>query len=286
VHRRGFLLSLAGGLVAAAAGHGAAGLGAGTNPPGAGLAARAIRRPAAAVGLAAARRAPVFGSGPVDPPRGVVSRLPGPGGYLALTIDDGVNSEVVAAFIELAARTGIRLTLFPNGRYRSWQDNAAALRPLVDSGQVALGNHTWSHPDVTTLDDRALTEEIRRNKQFLWSTYGVETPFFRPPYGAHNARTDAVAADLGHPTIALWNGTLGDFTVISPAQLVAAARRWFTAQRIVIGHANHRPVATVFGELLALIEERRLQTVTLADVWASPSARLAGAPAGGPAHPH
>jgi peptidoglycan/xylan/chitin deacetylase (PgdA/CDA1 family) len=215
----------------------------------------------------------------------VVSRLPGQSGSLALTIDDGVNSEVVAAFIELAVRTGIRLTFFPNGRYRSWQDNAAALRPLVDSGQVALGNHTWSHPDVTTLDDRALGEEIRRNQQFLWSTYGVRTPFFRPPYGAHNARTDAVAADLGHPTIALWNGTLGDFTVISPAQLLAAARQWFTAERIVIGHANHRPVAAVFGQLLALIEERRLQTVTLADVWASPAPGLAGAPTGRPAHP-
>jgi peptidoglycan/xylan/chitin deacetylase (PgdA/CDA1 family) len=220
----------------------------------------------------------------LDPPRGVVSGLPGEGSSLALTIDDGTNSAVVAAFVALAARTGIRLTFFPNGRYRSWQDNAPALRPLVDSGQVTLGNHTWSHPDVTTLDDRALTEEIRRNKQFLWSTYGVQTPFFRPPYGAHNAHSDAVAADLGHPTIALWNGTLGDFTVISPAQLVAGARQWFTAQRIVIGHANHQPVTTVFGELLDLIAERNLHTVTLADVWASPSARLRGASATGRAH--
>lgn len=282
VHRRGFLLSLAGGLAAVAAGHGAAGLGAGTTVPG-GPEARPIRRSAGRVSLAAARRPPVFGAGPVAPPRGVVSRLPGPGAHLALTVDDGVNSEVVAAFVALAERTGIRLTFFPNGRYRSWQDNATALRPLVDSGQVALGNHTWSHPDVTTLDDRTLTEEISRNKQFLWSTYGVRTPFFRPPYGAHNAHTDAVSADLGHPTIALWNGTLGDFTVISPAQLVAAGRQWFTAQRIVIGHANHRPVVTVFGELLALIEERRLQTVTLADVWAAPEPSR-GAAAGGPAH--
>jgi peptidoglycan/xylan/chitin deacetylase (PgdA/CDA1 family) len=285
VHRRGFLLSLACGLAAAAAGHGATGLGAGTSLPGGGPTVQGTRRPAPPVALAAAHGTPVYGAGPVAPPRGVVGGLPGDGRYLALTIDDGVNSEVVGAFIALAARTGIRLTFFPNGRYRSWQDNAADLRPLVDSGQVALGNHTWSHPDVTTLDHRALTEEISRNKQFLWSTYGVRTPFFRPPYGAHNARTDAVAADLGHPTIALWNGTLGDFTVITPAQLVAGARRWFTAQRIVIGHANHRPVVTVFGELLALIEERGLQTVTLADVWAAPEARLRDA-ATTAAHPH
>ena len=282
VHRRGFLLSLAGGLAAMAAGHGATGLGGGTIAS-RGSRARTPRRPPAQVSLAAARRPAVFGPPPVDPPRGVVSRLPGAGTRLALTIDDGVNSEVVAAFVALATRTGIRLTFFPNGRYRSWQDNAAALRPLVDSGQVTLGNHTWSHPDVTTLDDRALTEEIRRNQQFLWSTFGVRTPFFRPPYGAHDARTDAVVADLGHPTIALWDGTLGDDKVLTPAEILAAGRQWFTAQRIVIGHANHRPVATVFGELLALIEERGLQTVTLADVWSARPARLPVAATGGPA---
>ena len=277
MHRRGFLVSLAAGLAAIAAGHGATGWGDGTRSSGGPPVARTGRYPAALVSPAAARRVPVVGAGAGPPPTGVISGLPGQGGALALTIDDGTNSAVVAAFVALAIRTGTRLTFFPNGRYRSWQDNAAALRPLVDSGQVALGNHTWSHPDVTTLDDRALTEEIRRDKQFLWSTYGVQTPFFRPPYGAHNAHTDAVAADLGHPTITLWNGTLGDFTVISPAQLMAGARRWFTAQRIVIGHANHRPVTTVLGELVDLLAERNLHTVTLADVWAAPSARLPGA---------
>ena len=138
----------------------------------------------------------------------------GTGAHLALTIDDGTNTEVVAAFIALAARTGIRLTFFPNGRYRSWQDNAAALRPLVDSGQVALGNHTWSHPDVTTLDDRALTEEIRRNQQFLWTTFGVRNAVLPAARTAPTTRAPTpIAADLGHPTIALWNGTLDDCTV-------------------------------------------------------------------------
>ena len=51
---------------------------------------------------------------------------------------------------------------------------------------------------------------------------------------------------------------------------MAAARQWFTAQTIVVGHANHPTVTTVYGDLLALIAERGLRTVTLADVWATP----------------
>jgi peptidoglycan/xylan/chitin deacetylase (PgdA/CDA1 family) len=278
MERRAFLLTLAAGLAGAAGVRGAAVLGR-ADPGRSALPARpAAARLAAAHAPAPARPHGVAGLRAIDPPAGVVSRLPGDGSTLALTIDDGVSTEVVAAFVTLARRTGIRLTFFPNGRYRSWTDNATVLRPLVDSGQVALGNHTWSHPDVTTLPDGEVAEEIRRNKEFLWTTFGVrDTPFFRPPYGAHNARTDRIAADQGHPTIALWDGTLGDSRVLTGAEVLAAAGQWFTAQRIVIGHANHRAVTTVYDEMLALISQRDLRTVTLADVWATPAARFRGA---------
>jgi peptidoglycan/xylan/chitin deacetylase (PgdA/CDA1 family) len=207
----------------------------------------------------------------VEPPAGVVDRLPGTGTRLALTIDDGTSSEVVAAFCTLAVATGIRLTFVPNGCYRSWEKNGQLLQQLIDAGQVAMGNHTWSHPDLTTLSDDQVAEEIGRNRDWLRSTFGVrDTPFFRPPFGAHDQRTDRIAAEQGHPTIAMWRGTLADHRVLSGDELLAAAQRWFTAQTIVVGHANQFPVVTVFDRLLALIAERRLQTVTLADVWPRP----------------
>jgi peptidoglycan/xylan/chitin deacetylase (PgdA/CDA1 family) len=274
--RRRFLLVLAAGLAGAAVGHGTTDL---------------VRHPSRPIGMPtpAAAVTPVARTAPphvvpVPPPTGEVSALPGEGSSLALTVDDGTNSQVVAAFAALAADTGIRLTFFPNGCYRSWEENAAALRPLVESGQVALGNHTWSHPDLTTLGDQEVAEEIRRNQEFLATTFGVrDTPFLRPPYGAHDERTDRIAADLGHPTIAMWNGTLDDSRVLTAAELMAAAEQWFTAQRIVVGHANQPTVTTVYGQLLDLIAQRGLRTVTLADVWATPAQRLRGATATGSA---
>ena len=269
--RRRFLLALAAGLAGASLAEGAGTLGAADPGP-------------SPSSPAAARVAPVSAPSVLvaDPPTGVVAALPGTGTSLALTIDDGADSAVVGAFATLAVDTGIRLTFFPNGCYRSWEDNAAVLRPLVESGQVALGNHTWSHPDVTGLGDREVAEEIGRNRDFLRTVLGVtDSPFFRPPYGARDERTDRIAADLGHPTIAMWNGTLGDSRVLGPDEILASARQWFAAQAIVVGHANHPPVTTVYGELLELIAERRLQTVTLADVWATPAQRLRGSSASG-----
>jgi peptidoglycan/xylan/chitin deacetylase (PgdA/CDA1 family) len=262
--RRSFLTVLAAGMIGAAVGRSTASP-TGPSPLPDGVRPQLLKtRPAPPVG------APPPGVVPAPPPVGEVSSLPGPAATLALTIDDGTSTEVVAAFVDMATRTGVRLTFFPNGCYRSWTEVAPALRPLVDAGQVAFGNHTWSHPDLTTLDDRQVAEEITHADDFLRDAYGVSSaPFLRPPFGSHTERVDAIAADLGHPTIALWNGTLGDDRLISAAELLGHAQQWFLAEHIVVGHANRATVTRVFAELIQLIEERRLTTVTLADVWST-----------------
>jgi peptidoglycan/xylan/chitin deacetylase (PgdA/CDA1 family) len=273
MERRRFLLALAAGLAGVAVGRG-------TAP----AVAPQPRPPRATTPAAEVRPAAVTGVVPVPPPVGAVYGLPGEGSELALTIDDGTNSDVVAAFIAFAVDSGVRLTFFPNGCYRSWTDNAEAIRPLLESGQVAFGNHTWSHPDLTTLGDQEVADEITRNQEFLRTTFGVaDSPFLRPPFGARDDRIDRIAADLGHPTVVMWNGTLDDSRVLSAAELLAAAQQWFTAQTIVVGHANHPTVTTVYGDLLAIIAERKLRTVTLADIWATPAQRLRGAVANGQA---
>ena len=204
----------------------------------------------------------------VPAPTGTITALPGQGSLLALTVDDGTSSEVVATYTRFCADSGVRLTFFVNGVNSSWTDNAPALRPLVDSGQVLLANHTWSHPDVTTLGSSALAEEITRNDRFLRSTYGVAPePFFRPPYGSHNSRTDSIAADLGHPTITMWEGSLADSSIVTEDFLLGLARQWFQPQHIVIGHANHPAVTHTYPQLLEIIQQRGLRTVTLADVY-------------------
>ena len=274
--RRGFLLALAAGLAGAAVGRGA------TSVVGTELAPAAPPPPAPSLAAAAVSTTGVSAPGPVLRPAGVVKALPGEGTSLALTIDDGTNTEVVAAFAAFAAESGTRLTFFPNGCYRSWEENAAVLRPLVESGQVALGNHTWSHPNLMTLTDGEVAEEIARNREFLRTVFGVrDTPFFRPPFGVRNERIDRIAAEQGHPTVVLWNGSLGDSRLLTAEALMAAARKWFMGQRIVVGHANHAAVTTVYGDLLALVAERGLRTVTLADVWATPAQLLRGATATG-----
>jgi peptidoglycan/xylan/chitin deacetylase (PgdA/CDA1 family) len=199
---------------------------------------------------------------------GVLSSLPGQGDMLALTLDDGVSSEVVGAYTQFAKDTGLRATYFVNGVYASWTDHVDLLRPLVDDGQIQLANHTWLHPNLTKLPLVQVAEEFRHNHDFLWKTYGVDVrPYFRPPYGAHNAHVDKVAGELGYTVNTLWSGDLKDHVVIPESEIVEMAATWFKPQAIVIGHLNHMPVTHVYGQLVDIIRERKLRSVTLNDVF-------------------
>ena len=202
------------------------------------------------------------------PGGGALMKIPGDGDLLALTLDDGVNSEVVRAYTQLAKDTGLRMTYFVNGIYDSWTENRELLRPLVDSGQIQLGNHTWSHPDLTSVPQAKVEEQLKRNDEFLKNTYGIGAkPYYRPPYGKHNAAVDAVANELGYTVPTLWSGSLSDSTVITEEYIVKMADEYFVPQAIVIGHLNHPPVTHVYPELLDTIRERNLRTVTLNDVF-------------------
>lgn len=201
---------------------------------------------------------------------GVLSGVPG-SDVFALTVDDGVDTEVVRLYTQFAKESGVRLTYFVNGVYSSWTDNAALLRPLVESGQIQLGNHTWSHPDLTTLPKQQIADQLIRNDAFLKDTFGVTgCPYFRPPYGNHNADVDSVAADLGYTVPTLWSGSLEDQVPIAEDTIVQMADRYFTPQTVVIGHLNHSPVTHVFSRLVDIIRARNLRTVTLNDVYLRP----------------
>ena len=208
------------------------------------------------------------------PGGGVLSALPGPGGdLLSITLDDGVDTGVVSGYCQLARDTGIRLTMFVTGVFSSWTDNRARLLPLVESGQVQLGNHTWIHPDLTKLTGARIADELRHTDQFLRDTFGVDaTPYYRPPYGAYNDLVQSVAADLGYTETALWNGNLGDDQILLPRDIVANAQRYYTPHSVVIAHLNHPPVTAVYHELVELIRDRNLRTVTLNDVFLKPEA--------------
>lgn len=201
-------------------------------------------------------------------PFGTINAIPDFPGAFALTVDDGISTEVVREYTRFAQATGMRLTFFVTGQYSSWSENIPELRPLVESGQIQMANHTWTHPSLLSATNGQVSSELGKTHDFLLTNYGVDaTPYFRPPFGKHDGRVDSVAASLGYTTPVMWYGTLSDAGQITPDQLREFAGKWIGEKRIVIGHANFPAVTECFDYIKDLILERKLQPVTLNDLY-------------------
>ncbi|MGH9077246.1 MAG: polysaccharide deacetylase family protein [Acidimicrobiales bacterium] len=188
---------------------------------------------------------------------------------VAITIDDGFCQECAAGYAQFAQQSGIHITFNPNGTYNQiWAPLAPTLGPLIEAGQVQIGNHTYSHPDMTNLSDTGVQAELEKNEEWIQSTFGITSrPWWRPPYGYHNYRTDAAAGQVGFTNVLMWNGSYGDSGLLTPQVLLADAQQYLQAGVVMLGHANYPTILGLFGQIQELIAERNLTTVTVDEMF-------------------
>ena len=122
-------------------------------------------------------------------PYGANSAAPGSGKTVALTFDDGPGAST-ASILSILESYGVPATFFNIGQ------NAAAHASLVrreaNHGYL-LGNHTWSHPDMTTQSTSAQGTQMDRATAEQQALTGTQPCAFRPPYGSYNATTLSLA---------------------------------------------------------------------------------------------
>ena len=251
--------------------HGASAGGSASGSASATASASSAATPSASPTAAVSKTASATSSNPVPAARawtGPQTGLPGEGKYIAWTVDDGADPEVVRAYAEFAHRTGTRLTFFINGQYPAFKQHRDLLLPLVKSGQLQIANHTYSHAALTSLTDEQIVRELTRNDEEIVRLFGVSSkPYFRPPYGYYDARVLAAAASCGFTRPVLWYGSLADSSNISSAEVFSNAEKYALAQHIVIGHLNYRGVVSELDRIRALLDRRDLTTVTIRDYY-------------------
>jgi peptidoglycan-N-acetylglucosamine deacetylase len=188
---------------------------------------------------------------------------------VAITIDDGYCAECARAYAALAKATGIHITFNPNGCYSEiWNPLAKTLKPLIEAGQVQIGNHTFNHWWLTELTDSQVTSQLEQNEEWIERTYGITArPWWRPPYGAYDDRTNELAAAIGYTNVLMWNGSYGDSTALRPRVLLELAREYLHPGVIMLGHANHPTVTHLFPQIAEIIAHRHLHPVTLDEMF-------------------
>ncbi|WP_329144736.1 polysaccharide deacetylase family protein [Streptomyces sp. NBC_01456] len=111
-----------------------------------------------------------------------------------LTFDDGPHPRHTPEILRILHRHGARATFFVIG------ENAVAfpglLQVIADEGH-AVGNHTWTHPQLTTLPPGAVRSELGRTSSLIEDVLGSAPDLARAPYGAWDDPSLSICNDLG-----------------------------------------------------------------------------------------
>ncbi|MBQ8536979.1 MAG: polysaccharide deacetylase family protein [Clostridia bacterium] len=124
---------------------------------------------------------------------------------IAITIDDCYDRNQILAAIELCEKHQIPVTFFPVGSALKFADGPLWQRAL-DAG-CEIGNHTWSHKQLTELSPSSIRYQLLRTQQKVDEMLGYHYPMqvLRPPYGATNGKVAQAAKGAGYLKVALWD---------------------------------------------------------------------------------
>lgn len=80
-------------------------------------------------------------------------------------------------------------------------DQPDLVKRMAAEGHI-VGNHTWSHPDMSKISTQeAFSEELNRVSTLYQETTGQEmVKFYRPPQGKYSTQNLQMAKDLGYQT--------------------------------------------------------------------------------------
>jgi peptidoglycan-N-acetylglucosamine deacetylase len=175
-----------------------------------------------------------------------------------LTFDDGPHPVRTAKVLDVLSSHGITACFFLIGKNA---EQFPALVARIEREGHRVGNHTYAHPQLTTLTAAKVREQLLRTERIL-GTHLKSPKLFRPPFGAHNATVDSVVAGLGYRTI-LWNVDTVDWNkAFQPDKWVTHGLAQIKARNnsVVLNHDIHATTAAHLDTFIRKI--KRLGNVT------------------------
>ncbi|MGH3530475.1 MAG: polysaccharide deacetylase family protein [Mycobacterium sp.] len=119
---------------------------------------------------------------------------------VALTFDDG-PTPFTDRLLGILDANNAKATFFEIGNKVA--ANPAGARRVIDAG-MEIGNHTWEHPNMTTLPPSDVPGQLSKADDAIAAATGVTPKLWRPPGGLTDEAVNQQAAKVGLAGI-LWD---------------------------------------------------------------------------------
>ncbi|MGA2010220.1 MAG: polysaccharide deacetylase family protein [Solirubrobacteraceae bacterium] len=185
-------------------------------------------------------------------------------GYVALSFDDGPDS-LTKSYVSALVAQGARATFFDIGDNIETYPSDVALE--ADWG-MAIGDHTMTHPDLTTLSMSAASAELAGQMALVKQDSGtgyVET-LARPPYGASDAGVFNLEESLGL-TETRWSIDTNDWQLPSVQAIVTAATSDMQNGSIILEHDGYPNTLAAINPILDYMRAHSLCPGAMVPSW-------------------
>lgn len=174
-------------------------------------------------------------------------------GYVAVTFDDGPNPATTTKLLSALRDSGVRATFFTVGRNIEAHPR---LQRITQRAGMWIGNHTWTHPNLTELPRGEVATELVRTQVVSLKVTRTWPTLFRPPYGATNAEITAAAKRLGMTEV-LWTVDSRDWAGVPAGEIVERARA-LEPGGIILMHDGIQNTIDAIPQVVAELADRGL----------------------------
>lgn len=151
---------------------------------------------------------------------------------VALTFDDGPNSEHTKTLLDGLKKRGVKASFFLMGK--NIEGNEDLVKRMHDEGHL-IGNHTFDHVQLNKLSDAQACDQITKTSNRIYEITGEYTTFIRPPFGEWKKDLDCVVTMIP----VLWDIDPLDWKTDNVDQVVSRVEKDVEDGDIILLHDNY-----------------------------------------------
>lgn len=173
-----------------------------------------------------------------------------------LTFDAGYENGYTKDILDILKKHNVKAAFFLVGHYL--EKEPELVRRMIEEGHT-VGNHTYSHPDMSMISDvESFKKELNSLEELYKQITGQDMPrYYRPPQGKFNEDNLKLANELGYKTI-FWSLAYADWSNDKqPTKEMAFSKLIprIHPGAVVLLHSTSKTNCEILDELLTKYEE-------------------------------
>ena len=175
---------------------------------------------------------------------------------ISLTFDDGPHPSGTPVLLDGLAERNVKVTFFVIG------ENAVKYPKLLtreaEEGHI-IGNHTYSHVDLTKMSQEAAECELEKTNAAIEAVTGKKTEYMRPPYGAWKKEMEEKTGMMA----VLWNVDPLDWKTDNETEIVNKVVTETEENDIILLHDCYLSSAKAALRIIDIMQAKGYEFVTV-----------------------